>query len=102
QATISPPRASSISRHSATKSAIKSSIGPKGPQLCNARALRGEELKLRYPCRSERQLGGRRLPRNGRADEEHRIGSIGNLDRPTRFGCEIVSKPCARRARLDA
>ena len=32
QATISPPRASSISRHSATKSAIRSSIGEFAPQ----------------------------------------------------------------------
>ena len=41
------------------------------------------------------------MPRNGRADEEHRIGSIGNLDRPTRFGREIMRKPGARRARFD-
>ena len=33
QATISPPRASSISRHSATKSAIRSSIGGSVPAL---------------------------------------------------------------------
>ena len=33
QATISPPRASSISRHSATKSAIRSSIGASAPRL---------------------------------------------------------------------
>ena len=34
QATISPPSASSISRHSAMNSAIRSSIGARAPQSC--------------------------------------------------------------------
>ena len=53
QATISPPRASSISRHSATKSAIRSSIGSCRPQRWFTRTYAGEELTLRYPCRAK-------------------------------------------------
>jgi len=48
-ATISPPSASSISRHSATKSAIRSSIGPGRPSALLRLGLTREELTLRYP-----------------------------------------------------
>ena len=52
QATISPPRASSISRHSATKSAIRSSIGSAAPSAASRAAYAGQELTRRYPCRA--------------------------------------------------
>ena len=47
QATISPPSASSISRHSATKSAIRSSIGASAPSAGFEGPYAGKELTPR-------------------------------------------------------
>ena len=72
------------------------------PQRCNAIGLRGEELRLRYPCREGRGLGGGSLPRDRGADQQHRARSVRNLDRSAALRHQAVGKPGAAARGVNA
>src|SRR5436190_14366188 len=90
QATISPPSASSISRHSATKSAIRSSIG--------GRAL----ISLQAPLCRQGVNGPLSLAVGQRYADQQDLGrGIAELDRAIRLRRQAVRQPGTRGARLD-
>src|SRR5436190_20761577 len=82
QATISPPRASSISRHSATKSAIRSSIGGRAPSN-----------RLQGPLCRQGVNGPLSVSRQRHTYQQHFVGGIAELDRPARFGRKTMCEP---------